>query len=37
MDDEILKDFEELFDFDISKKQLILNKIISFITYSKRR
>ena len=29
MDDEILKDFEELFDFDMSKKQLILNKIIT--------
>jgi tRNA A37 threonylcarbamoyladenosine biosynthesis protein TsaE len=29
MDDEILKDFEKLFDFDISKKQLILNKIIT--------
>ena len=29
MDDEILKEFEELFDFDISKKQLILNKIIT--------
>jgi tRNA A37 threonylcarbamoyladenosine biosynthesis protein TsaE len=29
MDDETLKDFEELFDFDISKKQLILNKIIT--------
>ena len=29
MDEEILKEFEELFDFDISKKQLILNKIIT--------
>ena len=29
MDEETLKDFEELFDFDISKKQLILNKIIT--------
>ena len=29
MDDETLKEFEELFDFDISKKQLILNKIIT--------
>jgi tRNA A37 threonylcarbamoyladenosine biosynthesis protein TsaE len=29
MDDEIIKDFEKLFDFDISKKQLILNKIIT--------
>ena len=29
MDEETLKEFEELFDFDISKKQLILNKIIT--------
>jgi hypothetical protein len=29
MDDDILKEFEELFDFDVSKKQLILNKIIT--------
>jgi hypothetical protein len=29
MDDDILKEFEEMFDFDISKKQLILNKIIT--------
>ena len=29
MDEEILKDFEELFDFDASKKQIILNKIIT--------
>ena len=29
MDEETLKDFEELFDFDVSKKQLILNKIIT--------
>ena len=29
MDEETLKDFEELFDFDASKKQLILNKIIT--------
>jgi tRNA A37 threonylcarbamoyladenosine biosynthesis protein TsaE len=29
MDDDILKDFEEMFDFDVSKKQLILNKIIT--------
>ena len=29
MDDDILKEFEEMFDFDVSKKQLILNKIIT--------
>jgi tRNA A37 threonylcarbamoyladenosine biosynthesis protein TsaE len=29
MDDEIIKEFEELFEFDASKKQLILNKIIT--------
>lgn len=29
MDEEILKDFEELFEFDVSKKQIILNKIIT--------
>ena len=29
MDEEILKDFEELFEFDASKKQIILNKIIT--------
>ena len=29
MDDDTLKEFEELFDFDISKKQLILNQIIT--------
>ena len=29
MDEETLKDFEELFDFDASKKQIILNKIIT--------
>jgi tRNA A37 threonylcarbamoyladenosine biosynthesis protein TsaE len=29
MDDEILKEFEELFEFDASKKQIILNKIIT--------
>ena len=29
MDEETLKDFEELFDFDDSKKQVILNKIIT--------
>ena len=29
MDEETLKDFEELFDFDVSKKQVILNKIIT--------
>lgn len=29
MDEETLKEFEELFDFDMSKKQLILNKIIT--------
>jgi tRNA A37 threonylcarbamoyladenosine biosynthesis protein TsaE len=29
MDEEILKDFEELFEFDATKKQIILNKIIT--------
>jgi hypothetical protein len=29
MDDDILKEFEEMFNFDVSKKQLILNKIIT--------
>ena len=29
MDEETLKEFEELFDFDASKKQIILNKIIT--------
>uniref|UniRef100_A0A6C0IA70 DNA mismatch repair proteins mutS family domain-containing protein n=1 Tax=viral metagenome TaxID=1070528 RepID=A0A6C0IA70_9ZZZZ len=29
MDEEILKEFEELFEFDASKKQIILNKIIT--------
>jgi tRNA A37 threonylcarbamoyladenosine biosynthesis protein TsaE len=29
MDDDILKEFEEMFDFDVSKKELILNKIIT--------
>lgn len=29
MDEEILKDFQELFDFDVAKKEVILKKIIT--------
>ena len=29
MDDETLKEFQELFDFDIAKKDVILKKIIT--------
>ena len=31
MDDETLKEFQELFDFDIAKKDVILKKLLQMI------